>query len=109
MGGPPNVVHHLPFKTSNKVTNSLPIPEESRVKLEPNVKRRRKANRWGAADENKVAGLMGLPTIILTPMTSEQLDAYAVHLRVEEITQKLKINDIVPAEGHRYVLFPYKA
>jgi splicing factor 1 len=44
---------------------------------------------------------MGLPTVILTPMTSEQLDAYTIHLRVEEITQKLKIGDIVPDDGNR--------
>lgn len=67
----------------------------------PDGRKRKKANRWGAVDENKVAGLMGLPTVILTPMTSEQLDAYTIHLRVEEITQKLKIGDIVPDDGNR--------
>jgi splicing factor 1 len=47
---------------------------------------------------------MGLPTAIYSHMTTEQLDAYTLHLRIEEITQKLKINDVVPAEGDRYVL-----
>jgi len=67
------------------------------------VKRRKKRNRWGDATENKAAGLMGLPTMIQSNMTSEQLEAYTLHLRIEEISQKLRINDVVPAEGDRYV------
>ena len=39
-------------------------------------------------------------------MTSEQLEAYTLHLRIEEISQKLRINDVVPNEGDRYVLCP---
>lgn len=68
-------------------------------------RRRKKRNRWGDATENKAAGLMGLPTAIVANMTSEQLEAYTLHLRIEEITQKLKIDDVVPAEGDRYVCF----
>ncbi|KAL5404298.1 Branchpoint-bridging protein [Paraphaeosphaeria minitans] len=64
-------------------------------------RRRKKRNRWGDASENKAAGLMGLPTAIYSAMTTEQLDAYTLHLRIEEITQKLKINDVVPADGDR--------
>lgn len=67
------------------------------------TRRRKKRNRWGDASENKAAGLMGLPTAIYAAMTTEQLDAYTLHLRIEEITQKLKINDVVPADGDRYV------
>lgn len=66
-------------------------------------KRRKKRNRWGDASENKAAGLMGLPTAIHADMTTEQLDAYTTHLRIEEISQKLRINDVVPADGDRYV------
>ncbi|ETI20462.1 branchpoint-bridging protein [Cladophialophora carrionii CBS 160.54] len=64
-------------------------------------KRRRKRNRWGDAAENKAAGLMGLPTMIQANMTAEQLEAYTLHLRIEEISQKLRINDVVPAEADR--------
>ncbi|KAJ4361909.1 Branchpoint-bridging protein [Neocucurbitaria cava] len=64
-------------------------------------KQRKKRNRWGDASENKAAGLMGLPTAIYSTMTTEQLDAYILNLRIEEITQKLKINDVVPADGDR--------
>lgn len=69
-------------------------------------RRRKKRNRWGDATENKAAGLMGLPTAIVANMTSEQLEAYTLHLRIEEITQKLKIDDVVPADGDRYAPLP---
>ncbi|KAI9155069.1 peptidase family M28 family [Paramyrothecium foliicola] len=64
-------------------------------------RRRKKRNRWGDVSENKAAGLMGLPTAILANMTSEQLEAYTLHLRIEEISQKLRIDDVVPADGDR--------
>lgn len=64
-------------------------------------RRRRKRNRWADATENKAAGLMGLPTAIMANMTSEQLEAYTLHLRIEEISQKLRIDDVVPADGDR--------
>jgi splicing factor 1 len=67
------------------------------------TKKRKKRNRWGDATDNKAAGLMGLPTAIMANMTSEQLEAYTLHLRIEEISQKLRINDVVPADGDRYV------
>ena len=47
---------------------------------------------------------MGLPTMIMANMTNEQLEAYTLHLRIEEISQKLRINDVVPADGDRYDL-----
>lgn len=65
------------------------------------VKRRKKRNRWGEQADNKAAGLMNLPTMISANMTSEQLEAYTLHLRIEEISQKLRINDVVPADGDR--------
>ena len=49
---------------------------------------------------------MGLPTAIMANMTSEQLEAYTLHLRIEEISQKLRIDDVVPADGDRYVSSP---
>jgi splicing factor 1 len=77
-------------------------PERREPELNPDgTKKRRKRNRWGEASENKAAGLMNLPTAITTPMTAEQLDAYVTHLRIEEISQKLRINDVVPADGDR--------
>ena len=66
-------------------------------------RRRKKRNRWGDAAENKAAGLMGLPTMIKANMTTEQLEAYTLHLRIQEISEKLRINDVVPADGDRCV------
>jgi splicing factor 1 len=51
---------------------------------------------------------MGLPTAIMANMTSEQLEAYTLHLRIEEISQKLRIDDVVPADGDRYVFFHHQ-
>jgi splicing factor 1 len=73
------------------------------VKIEDGERRRKKRNRWGDAAENKAAGLMGLPTMIKANMTTEQLEAYTLHLRIQEISEKLRINDVVPADGDRYV------
>lgn len=76
------------------------------MKVEDGAKpARKKRNRWADATENKAAGLMGLPTAITGNMTSEQLEAYTLHLRIEEISQKLRINDVVPADGDRSVTF----
>ncbi|KAF8863712.1 hypothetical protein BDZ45DRAFT_614837 [Acephala macrosclerotiorum] len=75
-----------------------PIKEE---RLDDGSRRRKKRNRWGDATDNKAAGLMGLPTAIMANMTSEQLEAYTLHLRIEEISQKLRIDDVVPADGDR--------
>lgn len=75
--------------------------------VENGERRRKKRNRWGDAAENKAAGLMGLPTMIKAHMTNEQLEAYTLHLRIQEISEKLRINDVVPADGDRYVLPVY--
>jgi len=48
---------------------------------------------------------MNLPTSIPTTMTPEQQDAYILHVRIEEISQKLRINDVVPADGQRLIQF----
>lgn len=80
--------------STNKVTAEVVADGE---------RRRKKRNRWGDAAENKAAGLMGLPTMIKANMTTEQLEAYTLHLRIQEISEKLRINDVVPADGDRYV------
>lgn len=85
-----------PTILADKTRNLSPSPEND------GRKRRKRGNRWGdATDNNSVAGLIGLPTAIFTQMSSEQLEAYTVHLRIEEISQKLKINDIIPPERIR--------
>lgn len=59
-------------------------------------------NRWGESlQQNKVANLINLPLAITGRLTPEQLEAYALNIRIEEITQKLRLNDIVPNDGDR--------
>ncbi|KAF7506359.1 hypothetical protein GJ744_011825 [Endocarpon pusillum] len=60
---------------------------------------KRRKSRWGP--ESMASRLTGLKTAITAPMTSEQVEAYALHVRIEEITQKLRIDDIVPADDRR--------
>lgn len=91
--------------TYDRVTD---ISIEERIDSADGQRKRKKRNRWGDAQENKAAGLMGLPTMIMANMTTEQLEAYTLHLRIEEISQKLRINDVVPADGDRSVLPPEK-
>ncbi|KAI0531557.1 eukaryotic type KH-domain (KH-domain type I) [Xylaria digitata] len=58
----------------------------------------KKGSRWVS---DVVSKLIGLPTAITAPLTSEKIEAYALHVRIEEITQKLRIDDIVPANRNR--------
>ena len=67
----------------------------------PGERRRKKRNRWGDASDNKAGNLMSLPTAIKANMTAEQIEAYTLHLRIQEISEKLRINDVVPGEGDR--------
>jgi splicing factor 1 len=86
------------FHCLNQFANEYQAAEQPGSGDRPARKRR---NRWAPANDNKAAGLMGLPTAILAPMTVEQIDAYVLNLRIEEISQKLRINDVVPADGDR--------
>lgn len=65
---------------------------------------RKRQSRWGpeaSARENKVLALMSMPTALTSVMSPEQIEAYALQLRIEEITQKMKINDVVPPHRER--------
>jgi len=73
------------------------------MKVEERGRSRKRKSRWSeeSAKDNKVLGLLGLPTAITAIMSPEQVEAYALQLRIEEITQKMKINDVVPAHRER--------
>ncbi|RYP72291.1 hypothetical protein DL771_004265 [Monosporascus sp. 5C6A] len=60
---------------------------------------KRRKTRWGP--ENGALGLSNLTTAITAPMTSEQIDAYVMQVRIEEITQKLRFDHVVPADVDR--------
>lgn len=64
---------------------------------DPNAPRKRRS-RWGEA-KNEIPGL---PTAINANGVSQaHLDNYAIHLRLEEINRKLRLNDFVPPERER--------
>jgi len=61
---------------------------------------RKRRSRWGEAKTD----IPGLPTAISAAGVSQaQLDNYAIHLRLEEINRKLRLNDFIPPERERYV------
>jgi splicing factor 1 len=62
---------------------------------------RKKRSRWGDAKTD----IPGLPTAISAAGVSQaQLDNYAIHLRLEEINRKLRLNDFIPPERERHVV-----
>ncbi|KAF7327440.1 Splicing factor SF1 [Mycena kentingensis (nom. inval.)] len=66
-------------------------------KADPNAPRKRRS-RWGDASTE----IPGLPTAIsATGVSQTQLDNYAIHLRLEEINRKLRLNDYIPPERER--------
>ncbi|KAJ7671623.1 splicing factor SF1 [Mycena polygramma] len=72
-------------------------PSTGDPKVDPNAPRKRRS-RWGDASTE----IPGLPTAIsATGVSQAQLDNYAIHLRLEEINRKLRLNDFVPPERER--------
>jgi splicing factor 1 len=79
-------------------------PSPAKMVDREGARSRKRKNRWGpetTSKENKILGLMGMATALTGIMTPEQIEAYALQLRIEEITQKMKINDVVPATRER--------
>ena len=68
----------------------------NRIEASPYARRK---SRWGS--ENPTGRLIGLPTAITAPMTSGQLEVYALHVRIKEIHQKLRIDNLVLADRDR--------
>ncbi|KAK0235803.1 hypothetical protein EDD85DRAFT_838151 [Armillaria nabsnona] len=66
-------------------------------RVDPNAPRKRRS-RWGEVKTE----IPGLPTAISAAGVSQaQLDNYAIHLRLEEINRKLRLNDFIPPERER--------
>jgi splicing factor 1 len=85
---------------------NLPTVPAGPIKIEDRdgARSRKRKSRWGTEasyKENKILGLMGMATALTNIMTPEQIEAYAIQLRIEEITQKMKINDVVPPNRER--------
>jgi splicing factor 1 len=58
-------------------------------------------SRWNPAQNNQILALLNLPTALTSPMTIEQLDAYATDLRVKEITESLQVHAAPPSHRAR--------
>ncbi|GBE88265.1 hypothetical protein BKA93DRAFT_751187 [Sparassis latifolia] len=72
-------------------------PVNTNASADPNAPRKRRS-RWGDAKTD----IPGLPTAISANGVSQaHLDNYAIHLRLEEINRKLRLNDYVPPERER--------
>lgn len=56
-------------------------------------------SRWGPKTVN--SQLPSPVKAITAPMTHEQIEAYALHVRIQEIAQRLDTDDFVPANSHR--------
>ncbi|TFK72965.1 splicing factor SF1 [Pluteus cervinus] len=87
-----NQDHESPGKRSRDES-----PSNGDPKVDPNAPRKRRS-RWGEAKTE----IPGLPTAISAAGVSQaQLDNYAIHLRLEEINRKLRLNDFIPPERER--------
>ncbi|GJE94874.1 Branchpoint-bridging protein [Phanerochaete sordida] len=72
-------------------------PTSNSATPDPNQPRKRRS-RWGDAKTE----IPGLPTAISANGVSQaHLDNYAIHLRLEEINRKLRMNDFIPPEKER--------
>ncbi|KAI8825281.1 uncharacterized protein EV422DRAFT_518222 [Fimicolochytrium jonesii] len=60
---------------------------------------RKRRSRWGN-EETKI-NIPGMPTVLPAGLAPEQLDAYVIHMRLEEIAVKLRNGDYVPPEKDR--------
>ncbi|KAF9996715.1 hypothetical protein BGZ65_007700, partial [Modicella reniformis] len=58
--------------------------------------KRKRKSRW-AADDEKVT-IPGMPTALPSNMSSEQLEMFLLHTRLEEISKKLKTGDVLPTD-----------
>jgi splicing factor 1 len=61
--------------------------------------RSERRTRWGP--ESQIAELNGLKTAITAAMTPEQLDAYALRFRIEEIGQKMRAGEPIPSPNSK--------
>ncbi|OLY83855.1 Branchpoint-bridging protein, partial [Smittium mucronatum] len=61
--------------------------------------RKKRKNRWG--DSSSVIKIPGAPTAITVKLSNEQLDNYAQIMRIEELSRKLRLNDVIPANKER--------
>ena len=70
--------------------------EDAPEEQEPTRGRSLRKTRWGPRNEK--INIPGLPTALPPNLTKDQIDSYVVHLRVEELSRKLRMGNYVPRE-----------
>ncbi|KAJ1925374.1 hypothetical protein IWQ60_004606 [Tieghemiomyces parasiticus] len=71
--------------------------ETREINQDSEARRRRRRSRWG----NEPTDAPTAPMAVTANLTKEQLDLYAIHVRIEEIGNQLRTRDVVPPEGER--------
>ncbi|KAI8588260.1 hypothetical protein BDZ88DRAFT_444577 [Geranomyces variabilis] len=62
---------------------------------------RKRRSRWG--NEEAKTTIPGMPTVLPSGIAPEALDAYLIHMRLEEIGLKLRTGDYVPSDKERSI------
>ena len=102
---------NLPFKSESIVplADRADVPSSALAKME-DIKtdnrghcgqRKTRFSPETSAKSNKILSLLGMPTALTSTMTPEQIEAYALDLRIKEISQKIYINDVIPPSHGR--------
>ena len=89
--------NNIPLGHSRRFGQDKPKRDAS-MQLAP-VRPARRQSRWSSRTNDD--GLLDLPTALTSYMTPEQVEAYALNLRIKEITQKLQFNTVVPRHRDR--------
>lgn len=86
------------YQSNGAGGGTMPPPPPMQSSAASNEPRKRKS-RWG--DENDKIDVAGMPTAIAGGVSGKDLEAYAMHVRLEEITRKLRSGDVVPPDRER--------
>lgn len=62
-----------------------------------------KRSRWGPIDQKII--VPGLPTVLPNCLTQDQVDAYVLTMRLEELGRRLRTNDVLPIGDKRYNVY----
>lgn len=68
------------------------------VEEDPSTRRNGRRSRWASRSKSHVPGL---PTALPANLAPEQLQSYVLHMRLEEINRKLRLDDVVPSVERR--------
>lgn len=98
-GGDPYSGGRPPYDQGGGYPSQPPPPAPSSRQEPPADQPRKRRSRWGDADAK--SSLQGLPAVISANVSAQELDNYAIHVRLDEINKKLATGDVVPPERMR--------